>query len=86
MENIKKGDVIMLKSGGPCMTVATVISKDNNIVDKQRFEDRYEDLCLRFGESNAFYFAMWFTNTKLEEGYFPEETIGLCPSYNGDDR
>lgn len=54
-EDIKVGDVVRLKSGGPRMTVSTV--------DKQLYEDRLSAWCDWFVQDKA----PW----KKENGVFP---------------
>lgn len=72
MATFKVGDLVRLKSGGLCMTVATVIVDDDS---NPMISQMYSMYANTSGESAAFYKCTWFLNNKLEEKVFAEEVI-----------
>jgi uncharacterized protein YodC (DUF2158 family) len=63
---IKVGDKVKLKSGGPLMTVKTIISEEYG--EKQNF-----DIYLLGGSKQGDLLCQWFNGSKLEvEPFSPE--------------
>jgi len=63
----KQGDVVVLKSGGPKMTVKKVIGQDTNKLE----EMAYTNAGYKVGDL----VCQWFIGGKLESGVFSPNTI-----------
>lgn len=68
MANFKIGDVVRLKSGGPEMTVVSVIEAEKGGLDSVVLTQKYPD-------SSIFYRCEWFVGTKLSIDSFPENSL-----------
>lgn len=61
----KVGDIVVLKSGGPKMTINRVIKKRNMTADFRGFTDDFEGM----------YECKWFEENKAKEGDYHENTL-----------
>ena len=61
------GDIVRLKSGGPRMTVETVLEPD------------IQDILNRENRGNT-YHCQWFAGSKLQIGEFTEHSIEAAPN------
>lgn len=67
MEELNKGDIVMLKSGGPKMTVQGKISELNKGLQHA--------LVTRKGYNINFVICQWFDGNEKKEDYFAPETL-----------
>ena len=72
MSKFKKGDLVVLKSGSPDMTVVGVYEKNSSAYAESM---AYEAYTQKFGECIAIYSCNWFEGNKKYEGVFPEESL-----------
>ena len=68
------GDIVRLKSGGPDMTIAAVLTEDS---ESQAFRFNYIALKQAYPETSAVYNCTWFDGVKDKSAVYPEEVLEL---------
>ncbi|MBO6252265.1 MAG: DUF2158 domain-containing protein [Bacteroidaceae bacterium] len=76
MAKYNVGDTVFLNSGGPAMTIVSVVEEDS---DNPIVGIAYEAYTQKFGKSPAFYGCNWFVGTTKKEDAFPEAAISTSP-------
>lgn len=72
MSKFKKGDLVILKSGGPDMTIVGIFEKNSSVYAESVAYEAYTE---KFGECVAVYACNWFEGNKKYESAFPEESL-----------
>lgn len=73
MSKFKRGDLVKLKSGGPVMTVITVLTEENKTESTSVI---LETLRTNNPECDSFASCSWFDESKeLKQEFFPEDTL-----------
>ncbi len=71
MSTIKSGDIVVLKSGGPKMTVQRIIGSDLDVSLNQ-----IDDYIKLFkGNKPGDVFCQWFEGNELKQGAFPHDSL-----------
>lgn len=71
MDSYKAGDIVVLKSGGPKMTVKRLIGHG---MDSWQGKTNEQVLKIQ-GYKDGDLICVWFENNQLKEGIFPHETV-----------
>ncbi len=71
MEQFKVGDIVVLKSGGPRMTITR---KNGQGTDTWQGKTNEQVLKIQ-GYKDGDLICVWFENNQLKEGIFPHETV-----------
>ena len=75
MAKFKRGDMVVLISGGECMTITGVFEKESADYNSSI---GYQAYCQKFGgDSSAFYSCAWFERKAKKEDAFPEESLKI---------
>jgi uncharacterized protein YodC (DUF2158 family) len=75
MEQLKIGDIVQLKSGGPKMTVQRILGSDNSNLGLKAAD---EFLKMR-GFKDEDVICQWFEGSSLRDGTFKAESLLIPP-------
>lgn len=70
MSDIKRGDVVVLKSDGPDMTVRLIVGEAEDT-----FEKMYSEATKRQGFKDGDIICQWFKGDEIVEKAFPKESL-----------
>ena len=71
MEQLKIGDIVQLKSGGPKMTVQRILGTDNSNLGLKAADEFLKMRGFRDGDV----ICQWFEGSSLRDGTFKSESL-----------